>query len=351
MVAVAARTMTALVNYGPQYGAVELRTVPVPEPGSGEVLLRVRAVGVCGSDLHQYHGTQSWRVNWPVTLGHEFCGEIAALGPGVDGWAVGERVACETAAWVCGTCALCRTGRYNLCPARLGFGYGVDGAAAQYVAARSALLHRIPVQVSWQEAALTEPCCVAANAVLAQSVPRPGDTAVVLGPGPVGLLCTQLLAATRPAHLVVVGPERDTARLELARHCGATRVVVLGVEDPAAVIGDLGDGLGADLVVDAAGVSAALRTALELVRPAGQITKVGWGREPLDFTLDLLVAKAVTLRGSFSHSWATWERALQLLANGTLDVKPLVHPYPLELWQEAFACMERGEIAKAVLLP
>jgi alcohol dehydrogenase/L-iditol 2-dehydrogenase len=117
------------------------------------------------------------------------------------------------------------------------------------------------------------------------------------------------------------------------------------------VIGDLGDGLGADLVVDAAGVSAALRTALELVRPAGQITKVGWGREPLDFNLDLLVAKAVTLRGSFSHTWATWERALQLLADGTLDVKPLVNPYPLERWQEAFACMERGEIAKAVLIP
>src|SRR5438874_315043 len=159
MVAIAAGTMTALVNYGPEYGAVELRMVPVPEPAPGEVLLRVRAVGVCGSDLHQYHGTQSWRVNWPVTLGHEFCGEIAELGPGVDGWAVGERVACETAARVCGACALCRTGRYSLCPARLGFGYGVDGAAAQYVAARSALLHRIPARVSWQEAALTEPSC------------------------------------------------------------------------------------------------------------------------------------------------------------------------------------------------
>jgi len=351
MVAVAVGTMTALVNYGPEYGAVELRTVPVPAPGPDEVLLRVRAVGVCGSDLHQYHGTQSWRVNWPVTLGHEFCGEIAELGPGVDGWAVGERVACETAARVCGTCALCRTGRYNLCPARRGFGYGVDGAAAQFVAARAALLHRIPANVSWEEAALTEPCCVAANAVLAQSAPRPGDTAVVLGPGPVGLLCTQLLAATGAAHLMVVGLERDRARLELARHYGATRVVVLGAEDPVAVIGDLGDGLGADLVVDAAGVSAALRTALELVRPAGQITKVGWGREPLGFNLDPLVAKAVTLRGTFSHTWATWERALRLLADGTLDVKPLVNPYPLERWQEAFARMEHGEIAKAVLIP
>lgn len=350
MVAVAARTMQALVNYGPEHGAVELRTVQVPEPRRGEALLRVRAVGVCGSDLHQYHGTQSWAVNWPVTLGHEFCGEIAALGPEVEGWTVGERVASETAARICGVCALCRAGRYNLCPQRLGFGYGIDGAAAEYVAVRVPLLHRVPASVSWEEAALTEPCCVAANAVLEQSAPRPGDTVLVLGPGPIGLLCTQVLAATRPSHLVMVGLTRDATRLELAQRFGATRVVAADGDDMAALVRTLGDGLGADLVVDASGVSATLRTALEVVRPAGHITKVGWGREPLDFSLDPLVAKAVTLRGSFSHTWATWERALRLLGDGTLDVTPLIHRYPLDRWHDAFGRMERGEIAKAVLI-
>ncbi len=345
------RTMTALVNYGPEDGAAELREKPVPAPTPGEALLRVRAVGTCGSDLHQYHGTQSWPVNWPVTLGHEFCGEVAALGDGVQGWVVGDRVACETAAYVCGVCALCRTGRYNLCPHRLGFGYGMDGASAEYVVARAALLHRIPDGVSWEEAALTEPCSVAANAVLEQSSPKPGDTAVVLGPGPVGLLCTALLAATHPSHLVVVGVARDAGRLELARRYGATRVVVGDDEDVATVVRGLGDGLGADLVIDAAGVSATLRTALELVRPAGQITKVGWGRAPLDCSLDPLVQKAATLRGSFSHTWPTWERVLRLLGDGALDVKPLITTFPLAQWHEAFARMERGEIAKAVLLP
>lgn len=344
-------TMQALVNYSPDHGAVDLREVPVPAPGREEVLLRVRAVGICGSDLHQYHGTQSWRVNWPVTLGHEFCGEIAALGREVDGWEVEDRVACETAARVCGVCALCRTGRYNLCPHRLGFGYGVDGAAAEYVAARATLLHRIPPQVSWEEAAVTEPCCVAANAVLEQSSPQPGDTVVVLGPGPVGLLCTALLAATRPANLVVVGVARDEGRLDLARRYGATRTVVSDREAVEDLVRGLGDGLGADLVIDAAGVSGTLRTALELVRPAGQITKVGWGRTPLDFSLDPLVAKAATLRGSFSHTWPTWERVLHMLADGTLDVRPLVTVYPLARWREAFEAMERGEIAKAVLVP
>jgi L-iditol 2-dehydrogenase len=347
----ATRTMEALVNYGSEDGAAELRVVPVPDPGPGEVLLRVRAVGTCGSDLHQYHGTQSWPVRWPVTLGHEFCGEVAALDAGVAGWSIGDRVACETAAYVCGVCAYCHAGRYNLCPRRLGFGYGVDGAAAEFVAARSTLLHRIPDNVSWEEAALTEPCCVAANAVLEQSAPKPGDTAVVLGPGPVGLLCTALLAATKPSHLVVVGVARDASRLDLARHYGATRVVTTGAEDPADVVRGLGDGLGADLVIDAAGVSATLRMALDMVRPGGQITKVGWGRAPLDVSLDPLVQKAATLRGSFSHTWATWERVLRLLGDGTLDVRPLIATFPLARWREAFERMEQGEVAKAVLIP
>lgn len=345
------QTMTALVNFAPQPGSVELREMPVPAPSHGEVLLRVRAVGICGSDLHQYHGTQSWAVNWPVTLGHEFCGEVEALGPDVEGWSIGERVASETAARVCGQCALCRTGRYNLCPFRLGFGYGMDGAAAEYVVVRAPLLHRIPETIGWEEAAVTEPCCVAANAVLEQSNPRPGDVAVVLGPGPVGLLCTALLAATRPSALIVVGIARDAARLALAEGYCATRTVVADREDVNEIVRAVGDGLGADLVIDAAGVSGTLRTALDVVRPAGHITKVGWGREPLQFSLDPLIAKAATLQGSFSHTWSTWERVLGLLGSRALDVRPLVRTYPLAQWHEALMEMESGEVAKPVLFP
>lgn len=347
----ATRTMSALVNYASTDRAVELREVPIPTPGYGEVLLRVRAVGVCGSDLHQFHNTQSWPVNWPVTLGHEFCGEVAASGEGVEGWSPGERVACETAAKICGVCALCRSGRYNLCPQRLGFGYGINGAAAAYVVARAPLLHRIPDTVSWEEAALTEPCSVALNATLEQSSPKPGDTVVVLGPGPVGLLCTSLLAATSPSHLVVVGLRRDAGRLELARSYGATRVIISDEEDAQEVMRGIGDGLGADLVIDVAGVSATLRTALNVVRPAGQITKIGWGPQPLNFSLDPLVAKAVHLQGSFSHNWSTWERVLRLLGDGTLNVRPLINVFPLAQWHEAFEHMESGQIAKAVLIP
>lgn len=345
------KMMEALVNFGPEDGQVELREVPVPEPGPGEVLLRVKAVGVCGSDLHQYHGTQSWPVRWPVTLGHEFCGEVAEVGEGVEGWEVGDRVACETAAEVDGTCAYCRTGRYNLCPNRLGFGYGTDGAAATFVVARQALLHSIPENVSWEEAALAEPSSGSLNAVLEQSSPRPGDVAVVIGPGTMGLLCVALLAAAGVSELVIVGLERDAARLELAREFGATHLVMNDREGAVEVVRSVGDGLGADLVIDAAGVSATLKTAVDAVRPAGQITKLGWGPQPPDFSLDPIVQKAVTLRGSFSHTWVAWERVLRLMGDRKLDVRPLVNVFPLSEWKRAFELMEGGEIPKAVLVP
>ncbi len=341
--------MRSLVNVAP--GTVELQQRPIPTPGTGEVLLKVRAVAVCGSDLHQWRGKQSWKVNWPVTLGHEFCGEIAELGSGVQGWSAGDRVVSETAARICGVCPMCRTGHYNLCPSRLGFGYGLDGAAADYVAVRAGVLHHVPANLSWEVAALTEPCSVAISAVLEQSSPRPGDVGVVIGPGPIGLLATAVIANTHPAHLLVIGLARDEPRLEIARAFGASKVSMADHENPVDTIREMGDGLGAHLVIDAAGVSATLRTALDLVRPAGQITKVGWGREPLNFSLDPLVAKAARLQGSYSHTWATWERALTMLGNGSLDVQRLVTTYSLEAWQAAFDDMESGRVAKAVLIP
>jgi alcohol dehydrogenase/L-iditol 2-dehydrogenase len=149
----------------------------------------------------------------------------------------------------------------------------------------------------------------------------------------------------------VVGLARDQSRLAIARVLGASRTITSDGENLLEIIGRLGDGLGADLVIDAAGVSATLRSALDLVRPAGQITKVGWGREPLNFSLDPLVAKAARLQGSFSHTWATWERALTMLGDGSLDLQCLLNTYPLGAWQAAFDDMESGRVAKAVLIP
>ena len=343
--------MHALVNYREDPHSVELREIDDPQPDPDEVLIQVQAVGVCGSDLHQWHGPVAWEVNYPVVLGHEFAGTIAATGEHVDRWQQGDRVTCETAAIICGECLYCRTGDYNVCPKRKGFGYGVDGAMATYVVARQDLLHRIPEEVSFEEACLTEPASVAFNAIVEKSRPRPGDVVVVLGPGPIGLMALQVALLYSPAHTVLVGLSRDEARLELGQQFGAGQLVVADQEDPVAAVKQHGDGLGADLVIDAVGVQETLRQSLEMVRPNGQITKLGWGPQPVGLSIDPLVAKAATLQGAFSHTWPTWERVLKLMANGKLRTGPLAEVFPLADWQTAFERMDSLAIAKAVLVP
>src|SRR5919201_1573991 len=214
-------THPAVVHYALEPGAVELREIAVPEIGDDDVLLEVGAVSVCGSDVHQARNTHSWPVDVPVVLGHEFAGTIARVGRSVRGFREGQRVVSETAARICGECLMCRTGRYNLCPKRKGFGYGIDGAMARTVRVPARCLHAIPDSLPFDIACLAEPHAVAYNAMCVNSTIRPGDLVVVLGPGPIGLLC-------------------------------------------------------ADLVCDASGASPTLGIALRLARPDGQVTKVVW---------------------------------------------------------------------------
>lgn len=341
--------MAAVVHHSLVAGGVELRELPRPEIGPQDVLVAVRGVGVCGSDVHQYHNTHSWRVNVPVVLGHEFAGEVAQAGSAVGGFREGDRVVSETAAVICGACLYCRTGEYNLCPKRQGFGYGVDGAMAQFVRVPARCLHPLPAAVPFEKAALAEPCSVAYNAVMVKSRIRPGDTVAVIGPGPIGLLCLQMVRLASPGHLAMVGVEADRPRLDVARRLGADAALV---ENPVEWVRGVGDGLGADVVVDAAGASASLKLSLDLVRPGGQITKVGWGPQPLGFSLDPLVQKAVTLQGSFSHNYRAWEAVLALLAGGKLDLDQLIGAVePLENWKRAFDGMHDRELIKAVLVP
>ena len=347
-----ASPMIGLVNYAKDPGSVELRELPIPEIGEDDVLLKVHAVGICGSDLHQYSGKQSWHVNYPVVLGHEFAGFIAKLGRRVVGFREGDQVVSETAAVLPQDSALIRQGLYNLDPGRLGFGYGVDGAMAGFVKAPARCLHHIPPSLTLEKASLTEPCCVAYNAVCVNSHMRPGDSVAVIGPGPIGLLCAVMAKLSGAGHLIVIGTPSDTKRLEVALQVGADKVLGAHGEDVAEWVKNFGDGLGVDLVIDAAGVSASLKLALEITRPAGQITKVGWGPQPVNFSLDPLVQKAITLQGSFSHNWPIWEKVLSLLASGKIDLGPVLNRIsPLSEWHDAFEQMHCGAIVKGVLKP
>jgi len=343
--------MKSLVKYDRFDKAIELRDLPKPGPiRPDQVLLAVQSVGVCGSDIHLWHEHQSWEIKLPLVLGHEFSAVIAEVGAAVTGFHVGDRVVCETAAQVCGQCVYCLSGNYNLCPHRLGYGNLIDGALTDYVVARPQILHHIPGNVSYEHAALTEPICVAVNALVEKSTIKPGDTVAIQGPGPIGMMALQVAKLNGAGALIMLGTDVDEHRLEVAEKLGADYTINVQRENPMDLIGYLGDGFGVDLVVDCTGASIALKQALQMVRPNGHITKIGWGPQPLGFNLDPLVGKAVTLQGSFSHTYATWERVLTLIATGLIDLNPVVGGvYTLDAWEEAFTRMEQGHNVKSVI--
>jgi alcohol dehydrogenase/L-iditol 2-dehydrogenase len=338
--------MIAVVNYAPEKGSVELRELDIPLIGEDDVLLKVENVGVCGSDLHQWTADHSWHVNYPVVLGHEFGGIIVKSGKNVLSWKEGDRVVSETAAIINPQSPMTKAGLYNLDPDRKGFGYGVNGAMTQFVRVPSRCLHHVPANLSFEQACLTEPCCVAYNAVAVNANIKPGDRVIVLGPGTIGILCAAV-AKLCGAHVAIVGLEADRTRLNIAKKYGCEAIVGDATEWAFAA-----DGMGADVIIDAAGISQTLKIALQLVRPKGQIIKVGWGPQPLNFSLDPLVQKNITLQGSFSHNWPIWEKVIGLLSSGLLDVWPIIGGvWTLNDWHTAFEKMHRGEVVKSVLKP
>lgn len=342
-------TMPAVVNYGREPMQVELREVEIPEIGPTDVLLRVGAVSVCGSDLHQWRGSHGWAVNYPCILGHEFAGTVEKAGSAVKAFREGDRVVSETAAVIDEQSPLTRMGLYNLDPGRRGFGYGVNGAMTQYVRVPERCLHHLPNSVPFARAALTEPCCVAYNAICVNGRVRPGDSVLVVGPGPIGLLCAQMAKLSGAGTVIVAGLPSDAHRLQVAKQVGADLALDGNVLQ---AVAEVGDGFGVDVAIDCAGVSATLKLALDAVRPAGQVIKVGWGPQPLQFSLDPLVQKNVTIAGSFSHNWPIWERVISMIESGQIDLNPVASAVcKLDQWHDCFEKMERGEYVKAVLEP
>ena len=200
------------------------------------------------------------------------------------------------------------------------------------------------------KAALAEPICVANRTVLEVSNVKPGDLVVIQGAGAIGILCMLMAKISGAGTIIMTGTGIDKHRLEIARQLGAHHTINIQEENPLELIRSLGDGYGADLVVDCTGVSAALQQAMEFIRPLGTITKVGWGPQPMNFSLDPLVAKAARIQATFSHTYGTWERTLTLISSGLLDLEPILGGvYPIEDWKTAFEQMECGNHIKSVI--
>lgn len=343
--------MKAVVAMRGEEGCVDLLEVPDPVCDRDAVIARVEAAGICGSDVHIWHGNVSWEMTYPVILGHEFSGVVTEVGDDITAFRVGDRVVCETAARIDTSDEWYRIGAYNLDPNRLGFGARVDGGMAEYVAVPERCLHRLPEGVSFRQGALVEPTCVAYQATCVRAEIEPGDTVVVVGAGTIGLLSAWLAIRSGADNVTVVGLPADSRRKDTVRAFGSIEFV--DSVEAAWVLLEGRASLGADVTIDAAGTSAALMTALELTRPNGQLTKVGWGPEPFGASLDPIVAKQLTVRGSFSHTWAVWERVLSMMTRGAGDVVEQVVGWEgsIEDWETGFGLQSEGEVVKGLLCP
>ena len=342
--------MKALVKYDQKPGMTKIMDMPIPRIGPDDVLIKVQYAGICGTDPHIHHSKASMRINTPLILGHEFAGIIKKAGKNVTGLCTGELVTAETHARYCGICTLCRNGMYHLCRDRMGYGFQTDGAFAEFVCAHKRIVHKIPEGVSPEEASLTEPLCVAYSALVKSARVRPGDTVAVIGPGPIGMLCAKMAKIQGASRVFMIGTTGDEKRLETSLGYGADEVFTAGGKDVEEKLKRYGDGYGVDIVVDTAGAAQALDLSLNIVRPGGMIVKIGWGPEPVGFSLDRLIAKAVTLKGHFSHTWDVWEKCLSLMSEGIISLKPLMtHILLLDDWEKGFRLVEEKEAVKAVL--
>jgi alcohol dehydrogenase/L-iditol 2-dehydrogenase len=342
--------MKALVKYGNKPKEVEIRDVSIPQIGPHDVLLEVKAAGICGWDIEMWLHTMAYPVTVPVIQGHEFCGIIKEVGSQIQGFSVGDRVVSETAAVICEKCSQCRSGNYHLCPDRKGFGYGVDGAFTDYVKVPARCLHRIPENVPFEHAALTEPACVAYQAMVILSDVCPGKPLLIIGPGPIGLFCVQMAKISGASPVILAGTSRDTDRLSVGKQLGADLLLDVIQIDPTQYINQQTDNEGIPLVIDATGNNQSLKFAMNAVARGGQITKIGWGPRPVDFSLDPLLQKAVRLQGTFSHNWLTWEAVVSLLSQNKIHMKPMIsHQIKLDQWQKTFEIIETAKAIKAVM--
>ncbi len=346
--------MQALVKTGKGVGLVELREVPVPTIGDNEVLIEVKAAGICGTDLHIFQDQFPY---WPpVILGHEFAGVIAATGKNVTNWKVGDRVVGEPHTHACGRCWLCRTGNRQLCPEKRSPGWGIDGCFARYMRyPEPDLLHRIPDNLSFDAAALVEPTANAVTDVLERGRVEAGDAVAVVGPGPIGLLAAMVAKAAGAGTVLLLGTDADEEiRLPVARKLKPIDYVFNVQRGDAVDFGlQLTNGRGFDLVVEASGARSGIALGIQLVRKLGRFTAIGLtGKPEITFPYDQAMFKAITLFFNLSTSYTSWDRAIQLLSSGKIETAALItHRGGLDRWPEFFTALEEKKGIKGIFVP
>lgn len=338
--------MRALMYEGPWQ--MPLRDIPAPDPEPDQVVVAVRAAGICGSDVHGFTGSTGRRTPG-IVMGHECSGAIAALGENVAAYAVGDRVVVQPL-HRCGSCAMCRSGRGNICQNRTLIGMHTHGAYAEAVSVPQDQLFRLPDDLSYEHGAWAEPLSVALHAVAITPLDLM-DTVVVVGAGPIGLLTAQV-ARRRGAGTIIV-TDRNDHRLAVARELGANLVVNIAETDPVAEVQRATDGLGADVTFEAVGITPTVQQALAVTRAGGAITWIGNSAPEVTLNMQQVVTHEITIRGTYGFD-REFGQAIELLRTRQIDVEPLIERVaPLDAGPQLFDDLARGTLdsIKVILQP
>jgi L-iditol 2-dehydrogenase len=336
-----------------EYKRLAVADLPMPVPGPGEVLVRVAACGICGSDVHGYDGSSGRRIP-PIVMGHEAAGAVAALGEGVTGYRVGDRVTFDSTVY-CGECEFCRRGEVNLCDRRQVVGvscgdYRRAGAFAEYVIVPERILYRLPDSLSFSAAAMLEAVSVAIHAVRVAEV-KGGETALVIGAGMIGLLILQAAKASGCSRVFVT--DIDATRLEMAHSLGADAVIESSRESLATRVQQLTSTRGVDVALEAVGRPETVASAIDCTRKGGTVALVGNIAPKVTIPLQKVVTRQIRLQGSCASA-GEYPQAMKWMAEGKIKVAPLITAVaPLEEGPAWFARLYAREpnLMKVVLDP
>ena len=332
---------------------LEIADLPRPEIGPDEVLVRVAACGICGSDVHGYDGSSGRRIP-PIVMGHEAAGTVAAAGAKVSGYKAGDRVTFDSTVY-CGECEFCRRGEANLCDNRQVIGvscgdYRRHGAFAEYVVVPARILYHLPDDFEFSEAAMLEAVSVALHAVGVSEV-RPGETALVIGAGMIGLLTLQAARAAGAGRVLIA--DVDPTRLKLARQLGADETIQVSGSNLVSEVMKLTGARGVDVSYEAVGRNETVSAAIDATRKGGTVTLVGNIKPEVTLPLQKVVSRQIRLQGSCASA-GEYPQAIEMIADGRIQVEPLITAVAsLEEGPRWFERLHAGEpnLMKIVLTP
>jgi len=339
--------MKALVKARQDAYGFDLLEVDEPKLTVDEVLIKVEATGICGSDIPLYRGTYPVKLPVPYIPGHEFSGTIVRTGNDVKDLDPGDRVSAHIVVG-CGTCYYCRTGRSHICKHSKELGFDMNGSFAEYMVFPATNIHVLPQNMDFEEGAMLDPLASALHPIERLRLGI-SDTFAVLGPGPIGLLALQCAKTIGAKKVIMVGTRED--RLRVAKELGADETINIENENLEEKMFSITEN-GVDVVLEATGSTKAINSALSIVKKDGQIVLISVYREPANVNALAVVYKELSISGTYCYTWLTFERAIDLISSGKVRVKPIItHRFPLENFKQAFELVLDRKAMKVLLEP